>query len=454
MAKTYDIIIAGGGISGSMAAVSAARNGANVLIIEKEGYLGGMLTAGGVGPMMSFHAGSTQVIRGLTDELITRLKKAGKSPGHIFDTTGYVPTVTPFDSEAMKYELENMVTESGGDILYHTVLAGVKTKEKEIGKIIVCNKEGLTELCAKVFIDATGDADLSYWSGVECTKGREGDGLCQPMTLNMKMSNVDIDEIKRFAKENPEQFPRIEENVSIVDNSPRLSIGGFKGMFEKAVAEGEITFKRSNDILFFETNNKNEVIVNTTRVIKLDPTNANELTLAEIEGRRQVHELEKFLITRVPGFENAALVYSGPRIGVRSSRQIKGLYTITKEDLLSCRVFDDGVAISAYPIDIHPPEGIADSGSPDEFLPEDGRYSIPYRSMVNDRIDNLITVGRCISATYEAQGAIRTTPTVGAIGHAGGAAASIAAKLGIPARKVPFNELRRILEAQNAYLGY
>lgn len=452
MKMIYDVIVVGGGIAGALAAVSAGRNGSNVLLIEQEGYLGGMLTAGGVGPMMSFHTGEKQIIKGLTDELIERLKSKGKSPGHIFDTTGYVATVTPFDSEAMKFELETMVLESGGQLLYHTMLADVKIEDRSIDSIVVCNKSGLTKIKAKIYIDATGDADLSVWSGVEFNKGRPGDGLCQPMTMNMKFTNVSIDGIKAFIRKHPEQFPRINEDVEIIDKSPRLSLGGFNELFKEAVENGEITFKRNNDILFFETNNRNEVIVNTTRVINFDPTDSFDLTAAEIEGRRQVQELEKFLIKRVPGFENAIMIGSGPRIGVRSSRQIKGLYTLTKKDLISCKSFEDRIAFSAYPVDIHPPEGIELSKTEDEFITYGGMYSIPYRSMVNEKVDNLITVGRCISATYEAQGAIRTTPTVGAIGHAGGAAASLAVKAGLPTREVSIGELRVLLISQGAYI--
>jgi hypothetical protein len=333
------------------------------------------------------------------------------------------------------------------------MLAEVITNDRKITEIIVCNKEGLTSLKAKVFIDATGDADLSAWSGVECTKGREEDGKCQPMTMKMKMINVSIDRIKEFVLEHPEQFPRINMHIDIINKSPRLSIGGFTALFRDAVANHEITFKRSNDILFFETSNKDEVIINTTRIIDLDATDGMELTLAEIEGRRQVKEVEQFLIKHVPGFENARLIISGPRIGVRSSRQIKGVYTLTKEDLLACKLFEDRIAFSAYPIDVHPPEGIVKVKSKDEFIPHGAKYSIPYRTLVNGEVENIITVGRCISATFEAQGGIRTTPTAGAIGHAGGAAASLAVKYDIATKDVPIKELQELLMSQGAYLN-
>ena len=144
-----------------MAAVSAARTGASVLLIEQYGYLGGMLTASGVGPMMTFHAGDAQVIQGVTGELIDRLKEQGLSTGHIFDTTGYTYSVTPFDMEGMKMELEAMVLEAGAEILYHTMIADAKTDNGTIRSITVCNKGGLQVLEGKVFIDATGDGDCT-----------------------------------------------------------------------------------------------------------------------------------------------------------------------------------------------------------------------------------------------------------------------------------------------------
>lgn len=144
--QQYDVVVMGGGISGAMAAIAASSAGARTLIIESQGFLGGTLTANGVGPMMTFHAGEKQAIQGFTDQLIERLKKLGKSPGHIVDTVGFTYSVTPFDAEAMKHELELMVVENGGEILYHTMLVSVKTESGNIVSITVCNKSGLSEI--------------------------------------------------------------------------------------------------------------------------------------------------------------------------------------------------------------------------------------------------------------------------------------------------------------------
>lgn len=448
----YDVIVVGGGISGAVAAIASARSGAETLLIEQYGFLGGALTACGVGPMMTFHVLDRQVIQGITGEIIERLRQEGKSPGHVYDTTGTTYTVTPFDAEGMKRVLEQMLLESGGEILYHTMLAGVETENASITSIKICNKAGLHSMTAKVFIDATGDADLSAWSGVETILGKDNSGACQPMTMKFRMANVDIDRLKEFMHQNPDEFPRYKKRGEIFYHSPRLSTGGMVLTLKKAYELGELSFKRE-EVLIFETNTPGEVIINCTRVQGLAGTDPQSLSKAEIEGRKQVGELELFLKKYVPGFEKSHLTYSGPFIGIRSSRQIIGEYILTVDDLLNCKKFDDVIAHGGYPIDIHPTKG---TDNPKEqasrHLEWGSMYSIPYRCLVNPKIDNLITVGRCISATFEAQGGIRVTPIAGAIGHAGGAAAAIAAVTGKSARDVDIQELQNSLISQKAYI--
>ena len=152
----FDVLVMGGGVSGSVAAIAAARTGARVLLVEEHGFLGGSLTAMGVGPMMSFHnPDGEQVVRGIPDEIIRRLQARGASLGHIADTTTYCSTVTPFESEELKIELEDMLTAAGGEVLFHTQLAGVIAATDRLAAIVLCNKAGLTAFRAKIFIDAT-----------------------------------------------------------------------------------------------------------------------------------------------------------------------------------------------------------------------------------------------------------------------------------------------------------
>jgi hypothetical protein len=451
MKKEYDIIVVGGGMAGVMAAISAGRVGANVLLIEQYGSLGGMLTIAGVGPMMTFHAGSKQVIKGITAELVDRLVKEGASPGHIFDTIGYCNTVTPFDVEAMKWILDEMTAEANVDVLFHTMLAQVKTENSRISSIIVCNKAGLSELSALVYIDATGDGDLFAGAGLEFTKGRTTDSRCQPLSTMCVMDGVDVEKIKDYIRANPADFPVLKDNILQIDKSQRLSISGFRSIVQKA-KKAQMFDIPCDELLMFEMNQPARMIINVSRVQSVDPTDPYQLSKAESQGRKQVHQIASLLKASVPGFEDSSLIYSGPNIGVRNSRQFKGIYTLCRQDLYEFKKFYDAIACSAYPVDIHPLADEKFENESEHFKSEDF-YTIPYRCLVSEKIDNLIIAGRCISATFEAQAGIRTTPTVGAIGNAAGAAAAIAAMKKIETYQVPYHALREILLAQSAFLG-
>ena len=203
----YDVIVCGAGMAGSMAAVAAGRMGAKVLVIEEEGYPGGSMTAMGTGPMMTFHAGEKQAVRGLTDELIERLKAKGLSTGHIIDSTGYTYTVTPFSAEGMKRELELMMLEAGVQLLYHTVITGANVKDGVI-ESLTCAACGETmQVKGKVFIDATGDGDVMCLAGAPYKQGRDSDGKDQPMTMNYKIGGLDTGKIRQLMEEIPENFP-------------------------------------------------------------------------------------------------------------------------------------------------------------------------------------------------------------------------------------------------------
>lgn len=443
----YDVIVLGGGFSGSITGIAAARSGAKVLVVENGAFLGGSLTSNGVGPMMTFHAGDKKVIQGVTDELIERLKEQKKSPGHIFDTTGFTYTVTPFDAEAMKHELELMLIESGGQVLYHAQFVEAIRENTKIRSVSVYCKGKLLTLEGKVFVDATGDANVAESVDLPLKKGREKDAKSQPMTLTMRVINVDIDKVKDYAKKHPEEFPRYSD-MRILDKAERLSIAGFTGLFKEAKSKGEISIPRE-DILFFETNNKGEVIMNTTRIIGLEPTDPWDYSEAEFVGRKQCRELEKFLKKYIPGFENSLTVSTGPTVGIRSSRQVRGVYTLTLNDLLEKKRFTDTIAHCGYPVDIHSPDGEGTESNTPQW---GDMYNIPYRILVTPELDNFLVSGRAVSATFEAQSAIRTTPTVGAVGHAVGVAAALAAKRNLSVKDINIEELQNTLIDQGAFL--
>ena len=177
----------------------------------------------------------------------------------------------------------------------------------------------------------------------------------------------------------------------------------------------------------FETDKRGEFIVNTTRVTGEDGRTSESVSRAERKGRDQCRELDIFLRKYVPGFENALLEFTGPAIGIRDSRRLCGAYTLSAADVIQGKLFDTRIALASYPIDIHNPDG---AGTDSIFkMGENGYYSIPYEVMFCREIDNLLVTGRCVSATFEAQAAIRTTPTTSAMGQAAGTAAAISLEL-------------------------
>lgn len=450
--KIYDVVVVGGGVSGSMAAIASARLGASTLLVEEHGFLGGSLTSMGVGPMMSFHNGAgRQLIGGLPQELVDRLKRRGASPGHIPDTTTYCSTVTPFDSEALKMELEAMMEETGAVLLYHTQLAGAIVEHGEIAAIYVCNKAGLSEIRAKAFVDATGDGDLAARAGVDFIKGRSIDGAAQPMTMNLKVGGVDVVALKKYVRENPDDF--LWENgrdvgLARLETAPRVSLSGFIRSWLGAKERGEIDVPR-DQVLFFETATPGTFIVNTSRIQGLDATDPLQLSRAETIGRRQCAQIFDFLKHHCAGFANAYRMDTAAKVGVRESRHVKGIYVLESDDLLTERQFPDAIAMGGYPIDIHSPD---DAKTRTTKLPKSLAYQIPLRSLIVANPENLVVVGRCLSATHEASAAVRVTPISMAVGQAGGIVAALCARNGTAASAISPSVVRTILSEQKAIL--
>ncbi len=449
--KQYDVVVAGGGVSGTAAAIASACAGADTLLVEQAGYLGGTLTSCGVAPMMTFFAGEKQVIYGLMQEIVDRMVQQGYSCGHVKDTTRYVSFVTPFESEGLKRVLDDMAAQSGCTVLFHSFIGGAITGNNRITGLKICNKDGLHDISAKVFIDATGDGDVMAWAGAEYKKGRPQDGASQPLTMKMKYCNVDTAALKGYIKEHLSDFPRLKNSLDLVDTNQPLSLAGFDSVFRKAKEDGELSIPRE-DILMFETSRPGEFVVNTTRILNCDATDAVSLSKAEMQGRRQCEELAKFFKNHVPGYEKAILEFTGPSVGIRGSRQLVGKYVLTSEDVLRAKKFDTAIAHSGYPIDIHSPDG---EGTRTHYIGEGGGrayYDIPYEIMVPKTIENLLVTGRCASASFEAQASIRLTPSAGSMGQAAGIAAALAAKGGLSVGQVDVAELQRLLRRNGAYI--
>lgn len=445
----WDVIVIGAGVSGCMAAVASARNGAKTLLVDRDGNLGGTMTNSLVGPMMTFHSFTEQVIRGLAQEVVDHLIELKASPGHIIDSTGYVATVTPFDHEALKLVLQRMVLESGAKVLLHTLVEDVAVNDGTITSLSVINKNGKANLRARLFIDCSGDADVASRAGAPCELGRPQDGLVQPATLMFKLTDVDLPALKAYLADHPEVARLGEAGADIYRRQDLIAVCAFDDLLQKWINEHQLNLHREH-VLLFSTNHPDDVIVNMTRVQNLHPLDGWDLTRAELEAREQAFSIFEFLKAHIPGFAHARFINSGSRIGIRESRRIVGKYVLTENDVLTSRRFEDAIARSAYPIDIHAPD--TQDGHRNIFLAKDAYYEIPFRCLLPQKVNNLLVAGRSISATYQASASTRVSPTCMAFGQAAGTAAALCLQEGVLPGQLDAKKLRNKLVEQQAYL--
>ena len=433
-----EVIVVGGGPAGIAAAIASARNGAKTILVEQYGFLGGMATAGLVGPFMTSYGidGKDPIIEGIFRELVDRMLALGAAidPAGVKGFSaygGYHPYghehVTPFDPEALKVVAQEMALEAGVKLVLHRFFLDCLVDEHKITDIVVASKSGLESLRAEIAIDTTGDGDVAARAGAPFEMGRTEDGLLQPVSLFFRVGNVDDGAVQAYMDEHP-------DDVS------------FANIVREAKEKGEFSHAKDGFTMFLLPR-AGEWWANVSRVHHVDATDADQLTQAEIEGHRQVVYLVDFMRKRLPGFANCYLLDTGTQIGVRETRRIMGEYVITAEDVFGARRFEDAIARVSFPIDIHDVKG----GGGFFEGPRDGPYyTIPYRSLVPLAVENLLVAGRCISATHEAHGSLRVMPPCFATGQAAGTAAALALETETSPRKVDTVLLRGSLTQQGA----
>ncbi len=413
--KKYHVVVVGGGFSGCAAAIATARQGLSVLLIEKTNALGGAANTALVNPFMPYRTEidgqKVDLSRGIFKEITDELEKMG---GFFENKTAKETSV--FNEEYIKLILNRMVLQAGAEILFHAYLTGVHKQGEKIRSITISARPESFDVEADYYIDATGNADLAYFSGCPYHLGRPNDQLCQPMTLCFRIGNVDM---KKYEKEKPEITP----------------------LYQKLQKEGKIKNIRE-DVLIFRNVATNVLHFNSTRIVKRNPVDVFDVTQAEIEAREQVFELYYFLRDHFEAFKSAELLFTAAEIGIRESRMIDGKYLLTQEDLVACTKFEDSIALGNYDIDIHNPEG---SGTSHYYFKNGEYYSIPYRCLVPNNAENLLVTGRCISATHEAQASLRIIPIVCCLGEAAGNAAAVAFQQSVPVEKADIKKIQQLL---------
>lgn len=441
--RQFDVVVCGGGVAGVVAAISAARNGAKVAIVEKNGELGGTSTSALVGPFMtSFEpSGKRQIVKGIFDEIIQRLVAKGaaihpKDTGLSSKYGCYIKlrhnNVTPFQPAYMTIVLAEMCAESGISIFLNSSIVDVIMEDETIKGIVAFDGENFIEYLGKVVLDCTGDAVVALKSGVECVQGENGDKTeVQPMTLFFWIYGADDKKIEEY-----------------LDNDPEWKNQPYHRMIEADRAEGKFNVQRSKIGLYHMVND-GEWRLNTTRIQEMDPSDPEAKTKAYLEGLKQVDFLMDYF-KKCPGLENAKLAQVGNMIGIRESRRIVGEYTLTRDDIVGSKEFEDTIALCSYPIDMHPSHGsVIGMGRPEDkdIAPI---YEIPYRIMVPKTVEGLLVVGRCVSTDRDALAAIRTMPTVMAMGEAAGVAASLSVKHSVPVKDIDYEEMRQVLRNQGS----
>ena len=434
-----DVFVCGGGPSGFVAAIAAARNGAKVILIEKYGFPGGMLTAGFVQPIYGFFSRHLQVVRGIAQEFVDELKKIDNATlGHKYRDdcaekrkksgecisgkdekscpVNCVSNVCAVDADIARVVIVNMLETANVKSIYHSTVIAVKKENKKIDKVLINSKSGFQWVKAKIVIDATGDADIAALAGVDFEIGDHG--ALKPPSLMFQISGV-----KHTKDRIKIHLPPIEGETS---SAWLMALPG-KG---------------------------NYTVNSPSLITDFDSTNTLKLSESQTLATNRALTLFGRMKENIDFLSEISLKSFAPQLGIRDSRRIKGLYTLSDDDVVNCRKFPkSGVANGVHPIDLH--VKTRHSGSTTLIcLPCGDYYQIPYESMITKEIDNLIVTGRSVSASFHAQASLRVMATCMMLGEAAGVASALCLKENNILKKIDPANIRKIMISTGAYLGY
>jgi hypothetical protein len=458
-----DVAVVGGGTAGAVAAIAAARTGARTVLIEQYGFVGGVASTGMVFPGV-FDGEGVRAAGGLLQELFDRMNQLGGNIQHVPNPAGVSTTAN--DPELLKFVLMNMLLESGVQPVLHSFMVDTTTEGNAVRGVLIANKSGLQVQPAKVLVDATGDADVAARAGAAYEMGRNEDGRMQPITLIFRMDNVNFEEIYAYIRQHPEELrvtytsqfstgkPVEEYPADYYEKTPGCQLEIFGDLLNREWPD----WPGKNMFHISTLGGRDEVTINVTRARGLDATNADDLSRAEVECQKQVLAMVQWLQQKAPGFRKARLMSVPFQVGVRETRRIKGLSTLTMQDVVNGKDFPDVIGRGAYPLDIHDPEekirvlGRQVSGHSITIIQIMRSYGIPYGCLVPESVDNLLVAGRCISATHEAAASARGMAVCMVTGEAAGTAAGTAARKGIRPRDLPIDELQTKLRGNKVVL--
>lgn len=454
VAAEVDVAVLGGGPAGLTAALAAARNGAQTLLIERYGVLGGLFATtyanypGTPGLGMSFQGASgKQVVGGIGWEMVERLIRTGGATGkrrrYLNFSSGeylhfpYALGGPEIDPESLKTLAFEMAAESGVRLMLHTTGVDVIASENSVTGIIVQNKSGRQAILAKVIIDASADADLAAAAGAAYEQ--EAREKLWRLCYGVLVGNVNNDKVVRYIHDHPEQFPLVwgsyDENgqLSELYASIEQVSGDLRVTHNRMVLQADHGRQFVNSGLYG--------IVDVNASVQGDPTDVWDLTQAEILGRKAALENIAWLRKSIPGYEHCRMIGRSV-LGTRESRRIVGEYTLTEHDLKQEAEFPDSIGLNHIPLDMHVP------GGGWEYHILAGPHEIPYRCLLPKAIENLLVAGRCISCAHIAQSSLRKVTACMVTGQAAGTAAALSLQQGITPRKLDYARLQEVLREQ------
>ncbi|MFN8518134.1 MAG: FAD-dependent oxidoreductase [Chloroflexota bacterium] len=427
---TADVVVVGSGSAGSTAAIAAARTGASVLLIEKLPFLGGTSTAV-LDTFYGFYTPgsvSHKVVGGVADDVIAGLRALG--PVVERPNTYGAGTGITYLAEHLKVVWEGLARDSGAQVLLHAFLQGASVRDGRVEEVLVATKAGLVRIAGRVFVDASGDADLCFQAGLGYEQAGELDPA-QTLTTTFRMANVDQ------ARRRGVPSQEIHRLMADAAASGGYDLPRREGSDHITPVEGMVATVMTR---VESTRHRGERVINAT-----DP---ELLSSAEMAGRRQALEYARFLVDRVPGYEHASLAALSTQIGVRETRRVYGDHRLTRDEVLGAQRFEDEVGLCGAPIEDH--HGGADTHW--QYLPDGEVVGIPYRTLIARDASNVLVAGRCFSATHDAHASVRSMAQCMAMGQAAGTAAALATAAGVEPRDVPASRLRDRLRQDGAVL--
>ena len=439
-----DVLVAGGGTAGVLAAISAARNGAKTILVERHSFLGGTML-NGAGPLHSFFnlykafpgAEKIQVVRGISSEIIDRMVECGGSPGHLEQDKGgsYDSVITIIDWEIFKEVIFDMMMESGVEVLLHTMVVDAIMDGNTVKGVIIEGKSGREAIMAKTVIDTTGDADVAFRAGANCIKKHDTSALGMPFG----MGGVDMPRLLAFLEENDmvTQIVRGDKG-SETDDVLRLGfdlkkVPIFAEFMEKEEMWGPLGVSRYEGDYSY---------INSVKLNAVDATDTKALSEAEIIMRKKVMSLARMLKKHIPGFEKAYVNWTPVGAGVRYTRAVECEHDMTLDEFVNCKRFDDEVMLYGF-----------HDCAPRIMIKDAGYYGIPYRAFLPKKIEGLLVAGRLITSDWAAHMSTRNTVSCMAQGEAVGAAAALCAKHNVNPRELDVQMLRKTLRDQGVFLG-